>query len=403
MSESTPDTNRGNRDVPRVIVAQHVVDKIVRGALLYPDPETGEAMVGLIFPRESRAEPDIYILETISPGERAVREWGMFEQGDDWQADVFNWWYANWETYREMRRGSYGTAQAAKWDVPLVHVGDWHKQPGDMVEPSSGDAQTARRMIADAETPIQQLVAPIVTMYPLDEKPLEQQAPSPSEASAAETSDEATPLTPETEAAEGTAAPEAEEAAEEAAPEPTHKPVPEPPKRALLVPVTDQGWLVRIDFWYMSRHIKRFVPVVPEVVPDDSLPTLPALAWHLAKPHRFDQEYKLLLGDGYVIDIVRWDADGKPPYEICFSLYRRDTNRVILLITSADYPAEKPSVRVAPLVNVADDEDVFEKLYAASRPLTLLEQPDWDWDSKRTLVELARHVEEKLKDKDKAI
>ena len=29
------------RDVPQVVIAQRVVDKLVRGALLYPEPETG--------------------------------------------------------------------------------------------------------------------------------------------------------------------------------------------------------------------------------------------------------------------------------------------------------------------------------------------------------------------------
>jgi len=37
---------------------------------------------------------------------------------------------------------------------------------------------------------------------------------------------------------------------------------------------------------------------------------------------------------------------------------------------------------------------VFEKLYLASRPLMLTELPPWEWDSKRTLLELARHIEQ---------
>jgi len=108
------------RDTPRIIVAQRVIDKIRRGALLYPEPETGEAMIGFVVPAPGRAEPDIYILDTISPGEQAVREWGMFEQGDDWQGDVFHWLFVNWEVSRRQRRLSYGNALAAKWDVPLA-------------------------------------------------------------------------------------------------------------------------------------------------------------------------------------------------------------------------------------------------------------------------------------------
>ena len=52
-----------------------------------------------------------------------------------------------------------------------------------------------------------------------------------------------------------------------------------------------------------------------------------------------------------------------------------------------------PAVRVAPLVTVGEGEDVFERLYAASRPLLLTELPDWTWDPKRTLVELVWHIE----------
>src|SRR5690606_40493099 len=101
------------------------------------------------------------------PCEDAYREKGMFEQGDDLQGDVCDLLIYNWEALRELRRPSYGNAVAAKWDFPLAHVGDWHKQPGDMIAPSGGDAATARRMIEDRDTPIQQLVAPIVTLYPL--------------------------------------------------------------------------------------------------------------------------------------------------------------------------------------------------------------------------------------------
>lgn len=121
MAEQLPETDR---DVPRVVFAQRVIDKILRGALRYPGTETGEALIGLIVPQQGRQEPDIYVLDTIGPGEHAVREWGKFEQGDDWQGDVLHWLHVNWEAFRALRRSSYGNALAAKWDVPLMHVGD---------------------------------------------------------------------------------------------------------------------------------------------------------------------------------------------------------------------------------------------------------------------------------------
>lgn len=384
-------------DVPRVIVARRVIDKITRGALLYPEPETGEAMIGLVIPRPGQDEPEIYVLDTISPGERAVREWGMFEQGDDWQGDVFHWLYVNWETYRERRRGSYGNAVAAKWDAPLAHVGDWHKQPGDMIEPSGGDAETARRMISDPETSIEHIVAPIVTMYRLDGK----HAPPPAPVNGAQPE----PAVPESAASAEVGAAdagegEAEAARVEAAPYPAEDTGPVPPAApgSLAIPLPDDGWLVRVDFWYMSKRHRQFVRVAPEVWDDDRLPGLPPIAWHLAHPRRFDQEYSLLTQAGYNVDIVRWDADGKPPFEICFAVFKPGASRVYLLVTSADYPTTMPAARIAPMVTVGEDEDPFEKLYEVSSPLLITQLPDWPWDSKRTLIELVWHFEKTLKE-----
>ncbi len=410
MDEPRSDTGRdAPRDTPRIIVAQRVIDKIRRGALLYPEPETGEAMIGFVVPVPGRAEPDLYILDTISPGERAVREWGMFEQGDDWQGDVFHWLFVNWEVSRKQRRPSYGNALAAKWDFPLAHVGDWHKQPGDMIAPSGGDAMTARRMIEDRDTPIQHLVAPIVTLYPLEpEPPATEPATTPAAAPEAPSSDVlgqmvartgATPpeVAPGDEAPAGSVPALAETPPQSAASEPVapEKPVEPPPSpNAIVLRDREAGWTIRIDFWYMSKRRKHFVPAVPEIWADDRLPGLAPIAWHLAHPRRFQQEYGLLRDAGYAVDMVRWDADGRLPYEICFQVYRPGATHVLLLVTSHDYPYDKPSVRLAPLVSVAEDEDLFEKLYDASRPLPEVQMPAWEWDSKRTLLELAQHVEQ---------
>jgi hypothetical protein len=388
MGEQASDTLR---DLPRVIVAQRVIDKMVRGALLYPEPETGEAMIGLVVPQTGQQEPDIYILDTISPGERAVREWGKFEQGDDWQGDVFQWLYVNWETLREIRRRSYGSALAAKWDTPLMHVGDWHKHPGDMTFPSGGDAKTAWSIITDSEVPAQHIVAPIVTLYPLlteGEKAAEQ------EIETTVTSEEI-PRPQESTAKEE---PSPAEELEEARAEEDIEVLEADSNQAIKVPLVEAGWEIQINFWYMSKRSKRFQPLTPTIWPDDRLPGLPPIAWHLAHPHRFDQEYSLLTQAGYTVDVVRWDADGKPPYEICFSIYRPGSSYVILVVTPVDYPAHMPALRTAPLVTAAEGEDLFEKLYDASKPVLMNKMPEWPWDSKRTLIELVWHIEKTFKE-----
>jgi hypothetical protein len=361
--------------VPRVIFAQRVIDKMVQNAMLYGE-ETGEAMVGLVLPQPAPAEPDIYVLDTISPGENVVRERFMFEQGDDWQGDVFQWMYVNWDAFRDLRRTSYGKALAAKWDTPLVHVGDWHKHPGDMVETSGGDLETARSLIMDSEMPVDRLVAPIVTVWPLnpieEEPEVELDIEKEEETSEAKVEDQVIE-TLDTK----------EEVKEEE----------KLPARALAFDLPDKGRRIRIDFWYLSKRHRDFVAIKPEIWANDRLPSLPPVAWHLQYPKRFDQEYNLLTEAGYAVDTVRWDADGKPPYEICFSIYKPGSDHVILLITPADYPARMPAIRTAPLVNVAEDEDVFEKLYDASKPVLMSQMPDWTWDNKRTLLELVWHTE----------
>jgi hypothetical protein len=334
-------------------------------------------------PNASRPEPDIYVIDTLSPGEHVVREWGMFELGDDWQGDAFHWYFVNWEAFRELRRPSYGSALAAKWDVPLMYVGDWHKQPGAMVEPSAGDLHQARNIINDRETPEQQLVAPIVTLYPaadarsappvtLATSELAAVAGDMDEGQTASSTDSAS--SDQAVAARGTDAAGAGDS-------------------AVVTAVEHEGWIVRIDFWYLSKRTKRFIRVQPNIWPDGKLPSLPPLSWHLAHGRRFHQEHALLTEAGYTVDVVRWDADGRPPYEIVFSVYKPGSRQVVLLVTTADYPAEMPAVRVAPLVAVGEGEDVFEKVYDASQALLAHDLPPWTWDSKRTLIELVWHVE----------
>ena len=378
MPDQLPDTNH---ELPRVMVAERVIEKMLRGALLYPEPETGEALIGLIVGQTGRSEPDIYVMDTIGPGDEAVRHWGKFEQGSDWQEDVFNWLHDNWEAFRELRRTSYGNALAAKWDVPLMHVGDWHKQPGDMTEPSGGDEQTARAMINDAETRVQHLVAPIVTMYSLKAAPVIEKVAAPPEI--------LPPL-------EGEQPQDAAVLDEVKPPETPEDMLKNHPPSAIVRKLDKEGWIVRIDFWYMSRRNKRFMAVNPIVWPDDRLPGLPPIAWHLQHPKRFDQEFDLLTQSGYMVNIVKWDADGRPPYEICFSVYKPGSTQVMILVTPVDYPAQMPALRIAPLVRVNEDEDVFEKVYEASEPVLSTSMPDWVWDSKRTLVELVWHLEKSL-------
>ena len=151
--------------VPNLVIARRVLHKMTRAAQAFIEDETGEAMVGLVVPGErTKGIETLYVLDTISPDESAVRQFHTFQQGDEQQDEIIWWLQENWRVYRERRRNSYGQALSAKWDVPLRYLGDWHKQPGYMIAPSGGDQRTALDWLDDEENGMNFLLAPIVTL-----------------------------------------------------------------------------------------------------------------------------------------------------------------------------------------------------------------------------------------------
>src|SRR5215216_7737672 len=153
------------RGVPNVVVAQRVVQKMVNAAQRYLEDETGEAMVGLIVPGAyTNGVPTLYVLDTISPDETAVRMMHTFQQGDERQDELIWWLQENWRLVRQTRLLPDGKPLAEKWDVPLRYLGDWHKQPGYMIQPSGGDLMTALNWIEDPDNNMDFLLAPILTL-----------------------------------------------------------------------------------------------------------------------------------------------------------------------------------------------------------------------------------------------
>lgn len=304
--------------LPTVYVARRVIENMARGALTYLGEETGEAMVGVAIPQNGDKTPALYVLNTIPPVQDAVRDWAMFEQGDDWQGAIFNWWHENWELYRQLRTGSYGKALAGKWDAPLIHIGDWHKQPGGMIAPSAGDLRTARRFLRDLERDY--MLAPIVTVWDEVEKPLA-----------------ANSLWVETGAVD-----------------------------------------LRIDFWWLRRRESSFQPIEPVVEDDAHFPRFPPIVWWLAQRERFDMEMAALENDGLqVLDVVSWNTRGHPPLETCLTIYRPGNYSVYIAVTSVDYPARAPRWRIAPILRPKEGKDFFGELYAASREVSESDLPGW--------------------------
>jgi hypothetical protein len=331
--------------VPNLVLAQRVIDKMVAAAQRFIQDETGEAMVGLLEPGiHTGGVPTLYVLDTIAPDESAEREAYAFEQGDDVQGDIFLWLHDNWEIQRQKRE--YLTPHLpmpSKWDVPLIHLGDWHKQPGYMIAPSGGDLRSALDQMDDEALELEFLLVPIVTL--------------------------GHPATTQHGAG----------------------------MNYLTVQQGD-GTNVRIDFWYIKRDIPVFFPISPVVYANDQLPQLVSPPWHILHASRADLEIGQLEYDGlFVSDAIQKDIDGKLPLEICFVLARQGASKIIILVTNADHPRTAPRAYVTPFMPMSADDDIydmFEKLWAKASPVADL--PGYTWTPDTYLIDFVHAIEDHL-------
>jgi hypothetical protein len=329
--------------VPNLVLAQRVIDKMTSAAQRYIEDETGEAMIGVITPGEhTNGVATIYVLDTISPDESAVRQLHTFQQGDERQDELIWWLQENWHVQREKRRGSYGSANNAKWDVPLRYLGDWHKQPGFMIAPSHGDLMTALDWLDD-DNGMDALLVPIVTL------------------------DHPATL------GESTAT-----------------------VNYIMVP-TDDGTNLRVDWWYIHRDVRAFQAINPVVYPDEQLPGLTQYPWHLVNEAWASTEFARLQADNLFLSVILWDTDDKLPLEICLLMARQGSPKVLIITTHWNFPDSPPTARVAPMVSMdANDDiyDVFEDLWVKSEPVA--DPTDWDWTKERTLLDYVHTIETSL-------
>ncbi len=336
-----PFSTLGN-GIPNLVLARRVIDKMAAASRRYIADETGEAMVGLVVPgKNTNGVPTLYVLDTISPDERTVvRHAHTFQQGDELQDELIWWLQENWRVHRDKRRGS---ALQAKWDVPLRYLGDWHKQPGFMIQPSNGDRMTALSWIEDEENGMDFLLAPIVTLG------------HPSTTS-------------------------------------------NPYANANFVAISyGNGTDMRVDFWYIDREIGQFLPIIPAIYPNDQLPGLAEYPWHLVDEKRFKTEMALLNKDSLFTSLVLWNADGEPPLEVCLMTARMGADKVLIIITPWNYPTHAPSARVAPFVHMQPEDDmysVFEDLWAQSKPVP--DPSGWQWSSEHCLLDYIHALEDQL-------
>lgn len=329
--------------VPNLIISQRVVERVLAAARSYLEDETGETMVGLVVDTDEPEQmPTLYVLDTIAPDDSTIRRTHMFEQGDVFQEDIYNWQLDNWNAYREIGKDMNGLPIRQEWDVPLSHLGDWHKQPGYMIQPSGGDLMTALRIMDDEENNFEFLLVPIVTLgHPTV------------------TSEEGASV------------------------------------NYFTVPL-DDGTSLRMDWWYIHRDVRIFQPITPVIMPKNEMPALTPYPWHILDIERMDNELRLLENDGLILigqTALLWETDGDLPLEICFMVARPGTTEVFIMITDWDYPRSKPRVRVAPFTGIDPSMfiyDVFEQLWQNSSPANLT---DFDWKPGKSLAEYIAAIE----------
>jgi len=336
--------------VPNLVVAQRVVDKIAKAAEQFLADETGETMVGLVLEGTDHPEgmPTLYVLDTISPDESTIRRSHMFEQGDDLQGDIFVWLLDNWQAYRDgNQRDAAGRVIEEKWNVPLKHLGDWHKQPGFMIQPSGGDLMTALNIMADSENAFDFLLVPIVTLG--------------HEAITIEADDS--------------------------------------PVNYFKVSMPD-GTHLRMDWWYIHGDVRFFQPVHPVVVPDEELPELTPYPWHILNLDRFDDEIEAIQDDALFVihdTVVLWEIDGDLPLEICMMVAGKGLDEVFILVTDWDYPRSAPRAYFAPFAGIDPSMyiyDIFDFLWQKARRVD--DPPGWQWSSDKTLLDYIHAIENHL-------
>ncbi len=325
--------------VPNVVLSQRAVDRMLSAANQFMADETGEAMVGFVVEDDTpEGLPTIYVLDTISPDETAVRRSHTFQQGDAQQDEIIWWLQENWHFHRERHRGT--EALPERFDVPLRYLGDWHKQPGSMIQPSHGDHMTALTWLEDEESDMDFLLVPIVTVGHLPNIG-------------------ATDLT----------------------------------VNYINVPMENDR-VMRVDWWYVHRHVKVFQPVHPRVLPDDELPQMMKYSWHVVDPDRLYQETAALESDGLLVRRLLFECDGEVPLEFCFFTIRQGSSFFLLFVTQHDYPHSPPQAFQAPFIDgldLMDPVETFHRLWEVRAPIA--DPSDWEWSADKYLVDYAVAIE----------
>ena len=116
--------------VPNLVLSQRAVERMLSAASQFMADETGEAMVGFVIEDDTpEGLPTIYVLDTISPDETAVRRSHTFQQGDALQDEIIWWLQENWHFHRERHRGSGACRIALMFRCGIWAIGTSNPAP----------------------------------------------------------------------------------------------------------------------------------------------------------------------------------------------------------------------------------------------------------------------------------
>lgn len=176
-------------------------------------------------------------------------------------------------------------ASAIRWwrsvtGLDLRHLGDWHKHPSGLPEPSSGDRATARRMRSENDSPVW------LTGIAVGGRRGSEHVGS-----------------------EGD-----------------------------VIRLT-RDWSASDEVRFYREHGGFGLARVPVRVEAGAIPRLPPLPWHVTDPVRFAAECRLLRGAGFRIEI---EPGGRDRLGLALRL-RLDGRAPMTLVTGPTYPLEAPA------------------------------------------------------------
>lgn len=225
----------------KVLVSTRVLSNMGKAALDNIAVETGQAMVGFVVDKVKGAKTTrFYVVDTIDPDPAmTIKEASTFQTGDDRQEDVFQWWIANWDSER---------SEDKPFNMKLSFMGDWHKQPGHMIQPSNGDLRGALEWCDDETIPMNWMLVPIVTDGWKEEEE-------------------------------------------------------EIPRNALWIHQRHDGSRIRVDWWYINSQIRQFRPVRAVAVDQRSVPQMAPLPFFIDNSEELVTQLELCSAAGYEVRV----------------------------------------------------------------------------------------------------